>query len=167
MAPLSKNMEDIRRVITPQPLNSSFPLATMPPSSASRRLSGSTSTTLMTSLKILRDASEALCNMPYLKSVAGVCLQILEIREVNNTCHFHLFTPYHILKHRSLKQIISNKDAAYELIERVAIRSQQLIELLRKIQESDLQGSFLLNTLEEDSKRFERQVTTILDSHSS
>jgi hypothetical protein len=40
------------------------------------------STTIQTSLKVVKDIGEALEKIPYVKSVAGIAIQIMEIREV-------------------------------------------------------------------------------------
>lgn len=40
--------------------------------------------TLSTTLKLLKDVGEALQHIPYIKAVAGISIQILEIREVSS-----------------------------------------------------------------------------------
>jgi hypothetical protein len=49
-------------------------------------------TTTQTTLKVLKDVGETLEKIPYVKGIAGVAIQILEIREV---CFLAIF--YHIL----------------------------------------------------------------------
>jgi hypothetical protein len=108
-------------------------------------------------MRISKDAGEALKEVPYVKAFAGVLVQIIEIREVG-----YLFYDSLSLT-RLVQQILSNKDSARELIEDVAERSQEDVEMLESLQkEFGANGADLAVRLQPLKEGLERYTEYVL-----
>ena len=101
---------------------------------------------------IAKEAGDMLESVPVVKSVAGVVLQILKVRDVN-TIEFLLY-----LMLIACQELISNKERCLELIESVARRSRGILKDLRKVAESGARDH--LKEMESDLQSYKESVST-------
>lgn len=89
------------------------------------------SSTLIDVFKITKDTAESLEKVPYVKSVAGILVQVLQIREV--LYNYASMT----LTHAYPQEVKKNKQTANDLIETVRNRSQNLFNALARYADQD------------------------------
>jgi len=105
----------------------------------------------ITALGITKEVGELLKDIPYVKGVAGIVLQIIKIGDVSDHNFIQLLRP---LTHRYAQEIKQNRDRCAELTEVVRKHTTTLLRSLDKISRSPQKDQ--LKELEEDLSRYKR-----------
>lgn len=111
--------------------------------------------------KIAKDVAESLEKVPYVKSIAGILAQLLEIREASAPGASQLSSS----NGYPPQQLVSNKETARELIDNVHHRSQDLFSVLERYVENSASREAdemqkTLKPLERDLLRYKKWVVS-------